>query len=228
MCFSAEASLGVAVALLPAGGYCLAAAWHKDRHYLPLAAVPALFGLQQLCEARVWAALGRGDPGLARVPSLAFLFFALAVWPVWVPLAVAAAEPRGRVRWALVLLAGSGATVGAAFYLPIAADGGRGLNPAVVGHSVRYDFAAVPAADGWGWPALYLVTVCVPLLASRDRHLRPLGVGVAVAAVAAYVLFEQAFASVWCFFAAALSGHLAYALYRVPDRTPASQLLNPV
>src|SRR5688500_20256030 len=33
---------------------------------------------------------------LARVPSLAFLFFALVVWPVWVPLAVAAVEQIGR------------------------------------------------------------------------------------------------------------------------------------
>jgi hypothetical protein len=106
MCFSAEASLGVAAALLPAGGCCLAAAWHKDRAYLPLAAVPALFGLQQLCEASVWAALGRGDPGVGRVPSLAFLFFALAVWPVWVPPAVAAAGgDESRDNWLLGILA---------------------------------------------------------------------------------------------------------------------------
>ena len=217
MCFSAEASLGVAVALLPAGAYCVEAAWRKDRRYLPLAAIPVLFGLQQLCEARVWAGLGFGDPELARVPSLAFLFFALVLWPVWVPLAVAAVEPRGRKRSALIALAGVGAAAGAAYYLTVAADGGRGLGPAVVGHSVRYDFSAVPAAAGWVWPALYLVAVCGPLLASRDRHLRPLGVAVAVSAVAAYALFEYAFASVWCFFTAVLSLHLAYALYRLPE-----------
>ena len=217
MCFSAEASLGVAVALLPAGAYCVEAAWRKDRRYLPLAAVPVLFGLQQVCEARVWAGLGLGDPGLARVPSLAFLFFAFAVWPVWVPMAVAAVEPRGHRRWALVALAGVGAAVGAAYYLPIAADGGRGLAPAVVGHSVRYDLSAVPAAAGWAWLALYLAAVCGPLLASRGRHLRPLGLGVAVAAMASYVLFEHAFASVWCFLAAVLSAYLAYALHALPE-----------
>jgi len=220
MCFSARASLGVAVALLPAGAYCLAMAWRKDRRYLPLAAVPVLFGLQQLCEARVWAGLDLGDPGLARVPSLAFLFFALVVWPVWVPLAVAAVEPRGRKRLALIAVAMVGAAVGAAYYLPVAADGGRGRGPAVVGHSVRYDFSGVPAAAGWAWPALYLVTACGPLLASRDRHLRPLGVGVAVAAVASYLLFEYAVASVWCFLAAILSAYLAYPLYTLPESPP--------
>ena len=54
-----------AVALLPVGGYCLAAAWRKDRAYLALATVPLLFGLQQVCEACVWRALDRGDAGAA-------------------------------------------------------------------------------------------------------------------------------------------------------------------
>ncbi len=216
MCFSAEASMGVAVALLPTGAYCVEAAWRKDRRYLPLAAVPVLFGLQQLCEARVWAGLGLGDPELARVPSLAFLFFALVVWPVWVPVAVAAVEPRGWKRWAFFALAGVGMAAGAAYYLPIASDGGRGLRPTAVGHSVRYDFSAVPAAGGRAWPALYLGVVCVPLLVSRDRRLRPLGAAVGVSAVAAYALFEHAFASVWCFLAAVLSLYLAYALHALP------------
>jgi hypothetical protein len=222
MCFSAEASFGVAVALLPAGGYCLAEAWRKDWAYLPLAAVPLLFGLQQVCEARVWDGLGRGGPEAARVPSLAFLFFALAVWPVWIPLAAAVIEPRGWHRLALAVLAGAGVLFGVVYYLPVAADGGRGLNPAVVGHFLRYDFSAVPAARStwwWVWPVLYLAAVCGPLLASRDRRLRPLGAAGALAAAFAYALFEDAFASVGCFFAAA-SVYLAYVVYRLPEPPP--------
>jgi hypothetical protein len=215
MCFSADVSLGTALALLPAGAYCLDAAWRKDRAYLPLAAVPVLFGVQQLCEGRVWAALDAGQPDLARVPSLAFLFFAFAVWPIGIPAAVAAVESGTRRRVFLVV-AGIGAAVAAAYYLPIAADGGRGLNPAVVGHSIRYDFSTVPAANGWVWLPLYLVTVCGPLLASRNELLRPIGAAVAAAAAASYVLFEFAFASVWCFLAAVLSLYLAYVLYRLP------------
>src|SRR5947199_10183889 len=108
MCFSAGVSFGVATALLPAGAYCVEAAWRKGRAYLPLAAVPVLFGLQQLCEAQVWVGFGRGSPELVRGASLVFLFFALAVWPVWVPLAVAATEPPGWRRWVAVALAAAG------------------------------------------------------------------------------------------------------------------------
>lgn len=222
MCFSADASAGAAAALLPVGGYCLATAWRKDRSYLPLAAVPLLFGLQQLCEARVWDALDRGDPDPARGPSLAFLFFALALWPVWIPLAVAATEPPGRGRAALVALACCGSAVGLVYYAPAVAN--SGLSPAVVGHSIRYDFSAVPAArSGWWWagPALYLAAVCVPPLASRNRLLRPLGGAIALAAAVTYALFAEAFASVWCFVAAALSLYLAFVLHRLPERPEA-------
>jgi hypothetical protein len=219
MCFSAEASLGVAGALLPAGAYGVAAAWRKDRRYLPLAATPVLFGVQQLCEAGVWYGVGRDDPEAARVASVVFLFFALAVWPAWVPLAVGAVEPPGRTGAALLALAAAGLVVGGVYYLPVAASGGRGLNPAVAGHSLRYDLPAGPGA-GWVWVALYLVTVAGPLLLSADRRLRPLGVAVLVSAGVAYLAFREAFASVWCFLAAVLSAYLVYVLYRLPSSRP--------
>jgi hypothetical protein len=220
MCFSAEASAAAAAVLLPVGGYCLAAAWRKDRAYLVLAAVPLLFGLQQACEACVWRALYRGDAEGARVPALLFLFFALAAWPVWSPLAAGAIEPPGRTSGVLLAIAGAGALFAAANYLPLLPDDGGALNPAVVGHSVRYDLSGVPAvgSDWWrAWAALYLAAVCGPLLISRERRLRVLGAAVVVAAALTYALFAYAFASVWCFFAAVLSLYVAYVLHRLPE-----------
>ncbi|MBX9580105.1 MAG: hypothetical protein K2X87_07330 [Gemmataceae bacterium] len=227
MCFSAEASLGVAVALLPAGAYGVAAAWRKDRRYLPLAATPVLFGFQQLCEAGVWAGVGRGDPEAARVASVGFLFFALALWPAWVPLAVGAVEPPGRMGAAFLALAVAGLAVGGVYYPPVAAAGGRGLNPTAVGHSLRYDLPAGPAA-GWVWPALYLATAAGPLLLSADRRLRPLGVAVLASAGVAYAAYREAFASVWCFLAAVLSAYLVYVLYRLPFRPGSGISASPV
>jgi hypothetical protein len=151
------------------------------------------------------------------VPSLVFLFFALAAWPVWSPLA--AIEPPGRKRGVLLALAGAGALFASAYYLPVLADGGRTLNPTVVGHSIRYDLSGVPAAGssgGWGWTALYLIAACGPPLASQDRRLWPLGAAVVLAADT-YALFAYAFTSVWCFFAAVLSLYVAFVLYRLPE-----------
>jgi hypothetical protein len=224
MCFSAEVSVGTAAALLPVGGYCLAAAWRKNRAYLPLAAAPLLFGLQQLCESRVWDAVNRGDSELARVPSLAFLFFALALWPVWIPLATAAIEPSVRKRRAFVAAAALGLLSFVAYYLPVAADG-RGLHPTLACRSIRYDFSAAALARSPWWrvvPALYVAVTCGPLLASSDRRVRPLGAASVVSAAATYALFEFAFASVWCFFAAALSAYLAFVLHGLPDQRRAA------
>jgi hypothetical protein len=222
MCISAEASLGVAVVLLPVGGYCVTAAAHKNRAYLPLAAMPLLFGIQQLCEAGVWLGQGRGDPNLTRQASRWFLFFAVAFWPVWVPLAAAAVEPGGTRRRVFLALAGLGVGLGSVYYLPLAADGAC-ADARVVGHSIRYDFSAVPAvraAPGWVWPSLYLIVVCGPLVASGDRRLRPLGVAVVASSAVAYLAFREAFASVWSFLGAALSAYIGYALYWLPDPPP--------
>lgn len=208
MCFSAEASFGVAAALLPVGGYCIAAGLARNRSYLPLSAVPLLFGVQQLFEGVVWVGVGR-DPALANPASVGFLFFALLFWPAWVPLAAAALEPPGTRRRVFLGLAAAGLAVGAAYFLPVAAGGAEAR---AIGHSLRYDLPDL----GWAGPALYLAAVAVPLATSRDRLLRPLGAAVALAAAASSVLFEHAAASVWCFFAAVFTPYLAYVLLRLP------------
>src|SRR5439155_3605688 len=134
------------------------------------------------------------------------------------PLAVAAVEPPGRKRSAIMALSGVGMVIAIAYYSPVLFE--DGLKPAVVGLSIRYDVSSEAVAGltwWWVWPILYLTAVSVPLLVSRVQPLRPLGASVALSATAVYLLHEQAFASVWCFFAALLSLHLAYVLFQLPD-----------
>ena len=78
MCFSADASLGAAVVLLPVGGYCAAAAATRTGPTCRWPPSPSCSALQQLCEAGCGLGLDRGDPDLARAASRWFLFFALA------------------------------------------------------------------------------------------------------------------------------------------------------
>lgn len=210
MCFSTEASAGVAVALLPVSGYCLAAALAKDRAYLPLAAVPLLFGVQQVFEGAVWAGLGQGDPGLSRTASGGFLLIALGVFPVWVPLAAAALEGPGPRRAVFLGFAAAG-LVAAGYALPVVT--GATAAPAAVGCCLRYDLPD----PGPVWAAVYLAAVCVPLASSRVRRVRPLGWLALAAAGVSFVAFREAFASVWCFLAAGLSAYLAHVLSRIPD-----------
>lgn len=218
MCFSADASLVAGTLLLPAGAYCVTAALHKNRLYLPLAITPLFFSAQQFCEAGVWIGLENDNPSLVKLTSIAYLFFAIAFWPFWIPLATAVLEPRRRRRWLFFALSGAGLLVGGGCELEIALHYDEWLSVGIDGHSIRYDLSRIPLAEaitGVAWQAMYLSLVCVPLLVSNERRLRALGISVAVAAVLAHLAFRYAFASVWCFFAAMLSLQICNVLYRV-------------
>src|SRR3954465_12212799 len=98
MCFTAEASFGASAVLLPTGLSCIRAAARRRPAYLPLAVIPVFFSLQQFAEGLVWGGLSQDNPALVLVASLAFLFFALVFWPCWLPLCVAFAESRRKVK----------------------------------------------------------------------------------------------------------------------------------
>lgn len=223
MCFSAEASLITGALLLPAGAYCVAKAYRKNRAYLPLSATPLLFGLQQLCEAGVWHGINNDDAGLVHRAAVAFLFFGFALWPAWVPFGAAALEDRREKRWLFFLLGAIGVTVGVPAFIAAAGHYGVWWDVKVVYHSIRYDFARFPISNPVGavWQGLYMAAVLVPLLTLRDRRLRVLGVSILVAAVVTHVMFRYAFISVWCFFAAVLSAHVCYVITQLPLPTKA-------
>src|SRR5262249_7512718 len=77
VCFSAEASFAVGIALIPAGVYCLWAAALKKPSFLGLAAVPIFFGIQQISEGFVWQGrVSASEKIETQTASLVFLFFA--------------------------------------------------------------------------------------------------------------------------------------------------------
>jgi hypothetical protein len=109
MCFSAQASFVAGSVLLAAGAVTLKQV--RVRSELPYAAIPGLFGVQQLIEGGLWLALASGSSHLVSALTHFYAFFSHVLWPVFVPLAVLAIE---RVGWRRRLLAafvlGGGAT----------------------------------------------------------------------------------------------------------------------
>jgi hypothetical protein len=221
MCFSPEVSLGTGAALLPVGAAITRAAWRKDRRYVPLATTPFIFGIQQLCEGGEWVELDRADRGATLHFALAFLFFALWFWLIWIPLAVAAVEPPGRKRAAFAAVGALGLVLGAAGY-GAAVEMGRG-EVLVIHHSIRYVFPdRVGGAATAAWGLTYVAAVCAPPILSSDRRLRGFGVALLISAAVSHMIFMYAFSSVWCFFAAALSVYLAYVVRELPPRRASS------
>ncbi|MBL8721975.1 MAG: hypothetical protein JNL79_38680 [Myxococcales bacterium] len=211
MCFNAQASFGAAVALTAIGAVSLRRV--TRRALLPFAAIPLLFAIQQVSEGMLWRVLvtapwGRSADPIGRV----FLFFALFVWPSYLPLSlwVAEEEPQ-RARW-LGLLTGVGTVVGG--YLMACAV----LRPsyACIAFGNLYYGVDTDAVLRPLVPFVYVATILAPLLVSSLRGARAIALVALASFSIAGTLFRVGFASVWCFFAAVLSGVVAIVagLYR--------------
>ncbi len=219
MCFSATASFAAGGLLLPAGGFCVWSALRKRPAYLALAVMPLAFGVQQCAEGVVWLALEDGDAIRTRTASLVFLFFATAFWPAWVPLQATVAEPPTWRRWALAALTAANCAWFWVLYFPLVAGPESLLHVRVAHHSIDYSFPDLAVNDVVSRPVLrllYLGSVGTPLLLSTQGLGRLSGLGLGVSAVVSALLFDHAFVSVWCFFAAVLSAYLCCVFYALP------------
>ncbi len=200
MCFSAEASFAAGACLLGLGAASVRAT--RRRAQLPFAAIPLLFGVQQLVEGLIWRRLatapwGKSDTLLGE----AFLFFALLLWPFWMAFAAWCMETHlGRRRLLAPMIAAGLAIglylMGCAVFRPEYAC----IAQQHIYYGVQIDEAAKRPIN-----VAYVLAIAAPLLVSSVRGTSLFGVaGIAAASLAA-VLFRVGYASVWCFFAALLS-----------------------
>jgi hypothetical protein len=203
--------------LIPGGTVALAQAWRRDRRYLPLAAFPALFGVQQVLEGWVWRGLAAGDEAVTQAAALAFLFFAYQLWPALTPFAAARLETDERRRRACLALAGFGAVFGFLLYAPVAALPGA-LEVHVAGGSISYGTRLLQGDDALTafLRLLYGAVICVPLLASSAPGVRGFGLLVATSMLATYLVAAYAFTSIWCYLAAVVSTWLVGMVSRLP------------
>jgi len=214
MCFSAEASFAAAAILLPAGAIGVQRAYRTDRRYLPFAALPLFFGLQQLFEGLVWTGNALSSESMVQRFSLAYMFFSWLAWPVWVPLSTYFLEPCGR-RYVYLIFAIMGGMLGAMQYLPYFAHEGW-LVTKFLPHAISYqgtvlfDFLMRRELTN----ALYFFVIVAPLLTSSNRHAQIFGILISAVATATYLFFQFAYISVFCFGGALMSLYIVYVVFR--------------
>jgi hypothetical protein len=197
MCFSASASFTAGTLLSGFGVVTLRSA--RTVRERPFAALPLLFGLQQLIEGVVWLALERDMHGLDVVMTYVYACFSHLLWPVLVPLAVYLIEPVGWHRRVLGMFAAFGVAVSLWMLFLVGTDG---VTSCRVGHHIDYEmsrrFATLSMSS-------YLAAVGLSQLFSTHRTVRAFGLLTLVSFGVAYAAYETWLLSVWCFFAAALS-----------------------
>jgi hypothetical protein len=170
-----------------------------------------MLGAHQIDESFVWWGLQGVVPrGVGTVAMWIYLVFALVMLPVLAPLLVMGLEPNARRRWRLVPFAVVGVAV-ASILLEAMLIG----NPSarLGAYHVAY---SIGLQHGIVIIGLYIVATCGALIASGYRDVAWFGVLNLVAVVILARLCADGFTSLWCAYAAILSGAIALKLRTSP------------
>lgn len=223
MCFSATASFTLFAGLVPAGIYGMAKARKVNRAFLPFAAFPLAFGIQQGFEGLVWLGLDNDNQALVDIASRGFLFFSHFFWLFWVPLAVWMIETNPNRKRIAAGLTALGFCYGLSIFLPSFLILDR-LYMEIINRSLEYRTTLIyeGVINRTALRLFYAAIVVTALFLSSDRRIRIFGAMVAVSLALTYAFFSYAFISVWCFFAAILSAYLLVVIVKDTQQPVAS------
>ena len=201
MCFSAPASFAAGVGLL-----AIATVTNRIirkpllKHLL---IIPLLFSAQQFTEGVVWLSLGGTLTPVLVVPFTYFyLFCAYLLWPVWSPITSYFLE-RDPLRKKLILsfLAIGSLVSLSLLYMLI----NYGPQAEIINCHIYYGLA-LPFNLSLALFCLYFIATVFPMFVSSVRGLPLLGIVFTGSFLAVYYFYTLHFISVWCFFAAIISG----------------------
>jgi len=200
MCFSLEASFTSGVILSSIGVVAIKKVHSPSQ--AAFAAVPLVFGLQQLSEGVVWLALaGPEYAHMTNFGTYAFLFFARVLWPLFMPLAVLLMETEEKRRKWLQFMLGMGAIVALYYsycllYLQV--------TPRIMDHHIQYN-SDYPKEFAVIIFLIYIFSAIPPLFVSSIKRTRLLGTLMLISCIITGIFYLEYLTSVWCFFAAVLS-----------------------
>ncbi len=214
MCFSATASFVAGTTLSGLGGATLRAT--RRRSEIPFAAIPLMFGLQQMVEGALWLSFKFDAPQLKLAMTYVFSMFSHVLWPIFVPFAIGLLETVAWRRKVIRGFQGVGLLVGLYLFFLIV----EFPVTAVAAGNIVYvspHFYKIPVM------LLYLAATCVSCFFSSNATIRLFGVLALLLFGVAYGFFALALFSVWCFFAAVLSS-IIYLHFRFGWRSAAFRL----
>ena len=207
MCFSAEASFAGGV-IISSIGVAVVTKVHKPSQLL-FACIPVFFGIQQFTEGVLWLTIPNPEfITIQKIATYIFLVMADVLWPVWIPLSVLFMEENARKKkliWYL-LIAGMVVSAYYAFCLVF-----LHVTPEIMGYHIKYtsDFSKVIAIPVF---ILYLIATITPLFVSSIKRTHVLGIFMFLSCLVTAIFFTQYLTSVWCFFAALISGVIYWIL----------------
>jgi hypothetical protein len=198
MCFSPEADFVGGVLVGGVGIATLAQARHKRE--IPLAVLPLAFAGHEIAEGFVWLGQrGTIAKSVGDVAVYAYLFFAWALLPVLIPIAVRLVETDRHRRRLMGILVVLGSAVGA-YLLWVVAD--HSVTAHVAGNSIDYRGVG---DIGNTVTVLYVVATCGTFVLSSSRRIVWFGVANLAAVGVIAEVKSEGLTSLWCFWAAIVS-----------------------
>jgi len=207
MCFSAEASFAGGIIITSIGIATIRKIHNPSQ--IVFASIPLFFGIQQIVEGVLWLTLPNPEYlSIQRFSTYAFLIMADVLWPLMIPFSVLFMEvnkKRKKIVWILLILG----TITSIYYTYCLLS--FNVNPQIMEYHIKYnsDFPnpmKIPAF------IVYLIATITPLFVSSIKRTHLLGVLMFFSCLVTAIFFTQYLASVWCFFAALISGVIYWIL----------------
>ena len=216
MCFSATASFGAGAMLGVTG--IIAVAKAKTNPQRLFATIPLIFAVQQFTEGLLWLTLKNVDMASWQ-PLLTYIYlvYAMAVWPLWVPLTIRLLEKDARSKRIMNVLVGIGAIVAICVVLVLSLYPVQPMTPICfscplssttsLNQHIHYRFTFPPIPKGLigAFTVLYILATIITPFISSIKKMKWLGFVFLASYLFAVILYNGFVISVWCFFAALLS-----------------------
>ncbi len=202
MCFSETVSFSAAAGLSLLGIGTIRQT--TSRSQLLLASFPCLFAVQQTLEGFVW--LGKSNSYFSeidRIGTYGFLLFATLLWLVLSPVSIYLLEEDIKKKRLLIGLATGGLLLGIYLFGWIMY---HGINPQTFSGNLLYDLRFIPFYEVSKY--LYLAIIVLPFAIADSSALKLFSCLIVSSFTICQLLFHATMVSVWCFFAAVLSGFL--------------------
>lgn len=207
MCFSPEASFvgGVIISFI---GIATIKKVHTASQ-LVFASIPLFFGIQQFAEGFLWLTIPKPEYiDIQKFVTYIFLTMADVLWPMMIPLSVLFMEEDIKRKRIIRILLVMGLSVSLYYsYCLLFLN----VTPQIVSYHILYknDFPKSLANLVF---AFYLIASITPLFVSSIKRTHLLGVLMFLSCLVTAIFFRQYLTSVWCFFAALISGVIFWIL----------------
>jgi hypothetical protein len=218
MCFSPSVSFIASAGLAVVGILTLRKV--TTRRELLFASIPLLFATQQFIEGMLWIVLlHSGSSAEQYWLTLCYSVFVGMIWPILGSLSIWLIEPSKIRKHLMTVIILIGVCI--ALY---ALNGliQFGVTSRIAGYCILYKY---PVIQGYTMLISYVAATCGAFLISSHRGVQRIGVVGIIAFFIAYRFYHFNLVSVWCLFAAVVSGLICFYFHRQAKYVPKPILL---